>query len=301
MKRAKTLCLIIFSLLLFLPFIKISIAQSPYVEIQEGDEHSWKLSVYSENWSPYFRDNLEATLDNLWPLGPYYNMTRVFFDWGWAEPPQVIWFIDVSNIGSEETGTLLLPFGNRIITYTPVFAATGYEMPDYPDFGLSYYNTWYIVDDTSSFLRQTYTLTLSYSVYGIMGVPFVPTTIDWTEFVTQFLLGMNSRGWLYENVSATAKSNGYSLNVPALGFENNSAAIDIDVKYNSKGVLRYYEFSYGEKMLVKYKLVDPSVDPQAVLTMFVTIFISVILGVVGVTIGIIVLMKKRKKHTDFKA
>ncbi|MFX1497639.1 MAG: hypothetical protein ACFFBH_08945 [Promethearchaeota archaeon] len=46
---------------------------------------------------------------------------------------------------------------------------------------------------------------------------------------------------------------GFLLNIPAFGFENNSVAIDINVRYNSNGVLSYYEFSYGGHILVDFK------------------------------------------------
>jgi len=268
MKKMKKLCLLFLGLLLFLPFVKVSPVQGSYVGIQEGNEYLWSLGLHSVNWEGYFMDNLEETLDNLWPLGDL-HMLNVYLDWFvWQhDPPQSDWPFSITAIGSEETGTLLSPFDNTIITSTPVNATAGWEMPWYKQYHSYYNGTWYIVNDTSSFLRQTFNLTLSFSPYGIMGVPFAPKTINWTFFITEFLGVMNSRGGFYNNISATAKSNGYSLNVPARGFKNNSVAIDIQVKYNSNGVLRYYEFKYGGKLLVNYWLYVPDlIDEGDVLT-----------------------------------
>lgn len=268
MKKMKKLYLLFLGLLLFLPFVKVSPAQESYVGIQEGNEYLWRLGLHSVNWEGYFMDNLEETLDILWPLGDL-HMLNVYLDWFvWQhDPPQSHWPFSITAIGSEETGTLLSPFDNTIITSTPVNATAGWEIPWYEQYHSYYNGTWYIVNDTSSFLRQTFNLTLSFSPYGIMGVPFAPKTINWTSFITEFLGVMNSRGGLYNNISATAKSNGYSLNVPARGFENNSVAIDIQVKYNSNGVLTYYEFKYGGKLLVNYWLYVPDlIDEGDMLT-----------------------------------
>ncbi|MFX1344283.1 MAG: hypothetical protein ACFFBC_02135 [Promethearchaeota archaeon] len=258
MKKIRPLTGIIIGLLLFLPLIRISKAQGPYVGIQEDEVFLLELNVYSANWGTYLSDNLEDTLDNLFPLGPEYNLTLIYNQWGSLSTPQSRWPITVTDIGAEQTGGLLTIYGdNTPITYTPVNGTLGYYVVTFPTISDSWDMPWAIVNDTSSFLRQTLNMTLAFSAYSIMGVPFVPTDINWTSFSTEFLSVMSSKGGLYNNISATAQSNGYLLNVPALGFENNSVAIDIEVNYNSDGVLSYYEFSYGGLTLVSLTLVEP--------------------------------------------
>ncbi|MFW9942347.1 MAG: hypothetical protein ACFFFT_15015 [Candidatus Thorarchaeota archaeon] len=255
MKKKRSLTVLIISFLLFLPLIRISTAQGPYVGIEEDDVFLLELSVYNANWGTYFSDNLEDTLDNLFPLGPEYNLTLIYNQ---LADYITRWPITVTDIGAEETGELLSIYGdNTTITYTPVNGTLGYFLVAFPTISDSWDMPWAIVNDTSSFLRQTLNLTLAFSAYSIMGIPFVPTDISWTSFVTEFLSVMSFKGGLYNNISATAQSNGYSLNVPALGFENNSEAIDIDVTYDSNGYLTYYEFSYGGQMLVTLTLVEP--------------------------------------------
>ncbi|NHJ24297.1 MAG: hypothetical protein EAX89_06960 [Candidatus Lokiarchaeota archaeon] len=256
MKKTKILTIITLSLLVFLPFIRFSTSQGAYVGTQEGDEYLWQLSVYSLNFGTYFADNLEDSLGILFPLGDEYNMTRVYGDWSWGSPPQSNWPITVNAIGTEETGQLL-PLDPTIITSTPVNGTAGYEIPSLPIYNTYWDSTWYIVNDTSSYIHQTLYLALFFSGYGIMGVPFIPTTINWATFVSESLAAMSIFGGLYNNVSLTALSNGFTLNVPPLGFDNNSVAIDIEVNYDANGVLTYYEFSYGAQMLVKYTLVEP--------------------------------------------
>ncbi|HEC37748.1 MAG TPA: hypothetical protein ENI29_05885 [bacterium] len=267
MKKIKTLSKIILGLLLFIPFGKVSLAQESYVGIQNGDEYIWRLSMYAENWGSYFDDLVEGTLRNLLSLSPSSSLTQVYLDWIYYKfetPPQSQWPFTITAVGPEETGTIFSPFDNTTITSTPINATTGWRLSAYPSVNSYYNSTWYIVNDTSSFLRQTLNLTLAFSPYGIMSFQFAPTNINWTLFITEFLGVMNSRGGLYKNISATVRSNGYSLHVPALGFEQNSVAIDISVKYNSIGVLSDYEFSYGGKKLVKYW---SYISPKPILSM----------------------------------
>ena len=296
MGNTKTLSLLIIGLLFFLPFVKVSSAQASYVGTQEGDKYVRKLSVYKGNWMDYFMDSLGETLDNLWPLGPLSEMTTVYTDWAvyYSPPPSYevksTWPFTVTTIAPEQAGMILYPFDNTSMTSTAVYAEAGYEIYDIP---YLYDGTWYIVNDTSSFLRQTLNLTLAFSPYGIMGVPFAPKTINWTVFIAEFLGVMSSKGGLYKNISATAQSNGYSLHVPIQGFETNSEAIDIHVTYDSNGVFTSYEFLYGEKLLAHYRIPIPA-NP--------TILIEddwemIIYGVVFIVIisGFIVFIKRQKK------
>ncbi|KKK96059.1 hypothetical protein LCGC14_2666590, partial [marine sediment metagenome] len=227
-------------------------------------------------------------------VGPY-NLTRVFWDWivwRYSTPPQSRWPFSVITIGTEETGTILYPFDNTTITSTPVNATTGWKLSTNSEINIFYNQIFYIANDTSSFLRQTFNLTISFSPYSMMSVPFAPIHIEWSSFISEFLGVMNSKGGLYNNISATALSNGYTLNVPAEGFENNSEAIDIRVEYNPSGEIRDYEFSYGGKKLVKYwsyVLPPPLISERELLTI-------VYGGVFLVTIVIIVIgLKKIKK------
>jgi hypothetical protein len=104
---------------------------------------------------------------------------------------------------------------------------------------------------------------------------------------------MNFRGELYNNTSATAKSNGYSLNIPAWGYENNSIAIDIHVSYNSNGILTNYEFLYGGKLLVRYWI--GSADLISLGDMLTIIWgIAITTGIVL----IIVIMRWVIRHND---
>ncbi len=262
MKKKNTIFFLFLGFLLFIPTVNVSTAQGTYVGLEEGDEFLYKLGLYKTNWGSFFTDNLEAILNNLWPLGSS-SLLNVFVEWQvWQhDPPQSHWPFEITAIGSEITTPLLSPFDNTTIRSTPVNAATGWFLPHQPDLNSYYSGTWYIVNDSSSFLRQTFNLSLAFSPYGIMGVPMAPKNINWTYFISEFLAEMDFKGEFYNNTTATAKSNGYSLNVPAWGYENNSAAIDIRVSYNSNGMLTNYEFLYGGKLLVGYWIGSGDIIP----------------------------------------
>ncbi|NHJ20919.1 MAG: hypothetical protein EAX91_08260 [Candidatus Lokiarchaeota archaeon] len=249
MKKMKCISSITLVILLLIPFIRISNAQGSYVGIQNGGEYEWALSIYRENWNTYVNDDLGATLENLVPLGAS-NLTRVFNDWKNFAPPQSYWPLKVTSIGVEESGLLFSPSDNSTITYTPVNGTFGWILSLFDSD--EWDETWYVVNDTSSFLKQTVNLSYSFSFYTMFSVFIAPTTMSWSTLVSEFLAEMTAKGGLYTNIVATAQSNGYSIDIPALGFENNSAAININVKYNSKGVLSSYKFSYGGKTLLDF-------------------------------------------------
>jgi hypothetical protein len=94
-------------------------------------------------------------------------------------------------------------------------------------------------------------------MYGVMGAPFAPTDINWTTFAEEASTLMASNGGFYNNVTVTATANGYSIQVPAFGFENNSVAIDIVVEFDSDQVLSFYEFRYGGAILATSTQIEP--------------------------------------------
>jgi hypothetical protein len=290
MKRLSVVFLILF---LFMPFIRISNAQGSYVGIESSDKFEWALSVHTGNWNTFITDNLQATLENLVPLGSS-NLTRVFNDWGSLNPPQSYWSLTNINIGSEQTALLLFPDDNTTITYTPVNGTFGWLIPlsSSEEWDLTYD----IVNDTSSFLRQTLNLSLFFSPYAAMfNVLFAPTTISWPSLVSDFLGVMNSRGGLYKNISATAQSNGFLVNIPALGFENNSVAIGIKVTYNSNGALSYYEFSYGAQPLVNFIPGRYVPEQEKVPIQYIYVFIG-LTAILIVEILIYICMQKGRRN-----
>jgi hypothetical protein len=289
LKKIKSLIIIILGILLFIPIISISNAQGSYVGIQNSNKFEWGLSIYIANWNTYTIDDLENIIDKVVQLGSS-NLTRIYNDWSWVgTPPQTVWSFKNTVIGVEATGLLFSPVDNTLISYTPVNGTLGWEIPlsgsdEWDD-------TWYIVNDTSSYLRQTLNLSRAFSPYTMLNVLFAPTTISWSTLVGNFLSVMNSWGGLYKNISSTAQINGFLINIPAFGLENNSVAIDIDVRYNSNGVLSYYKFLYGGQPLLSFIL---NGYVQKIPVQYIYVFIG-LTAILLVEISLYIFMRKGRK------
>ncbi len=288
--KLKKLNLAIVGILLFISFISFASAQGSYVGVQNSDEFEWALTLNTENWNTYLADDLETTLENLFQLGPS-NLTRVFNDWSLiATKPQSYWSLKSLTIGTEATGKLLSPFDNTTITSTFINGTFRWMIPTDSD---SWDQILYAVNDSSSFLRQTLNLSRAFSFYTMFDVFIVPTTINWPLFVSDFLGIMASKGGLYQNISATAQSDGYLLDIPALGFENNSAAINVNVKYNSKGLLTLYKFSYGGQTLLEFMPGTYIPEYERVPDQYIYMFIGLTVIFAAEVIVYIVIRKKR--------
>jgi len=295
MKKLRCFTFFTIGLILFFPFVNLASAQAWYVGVKEGNNHMWKLGIYNGNFQGWFEDDLEETLGNFFPIGPI-NLTRLYID-GIASSinaPQTYWFLNVTSFGPQITNTLLSPYDNTQITSTPVYGRGGWALPHDLSYNAFYDGVWNVVNDTSSFLRQTLNLTLVFSPYGIMYVPLSPRFINWGLFATEFNELMDSKGGLYDNVSTVALSNGYTLHVPSWGFENNTKPIEIKVLYGSSGTLINYEFRYGGLLLTNYVLhIEPLIPEGLVLTIVWSIVIF------GVVVLLVFLARKLTKKTVY--
>lgn len=290
--KKKSLSIVFLGIFLLIPFIRICNAQSTYVGIKNGDEYEWALSVYAENWNTYKTDDLEVILEILMPLGSD-NLTKVYNDWMVLTPPQSYWSLTVNAIDVEENGQVLSPYDNSTVTSTPIDGKFRWEIPEYSDSN-EWDQTWNIVNDTSSFLRQTLNLSRSFSPYAMFNVLFAPTTISWSSFASEILTVMSSKGALYKNITVTAQSDGFLIYVPQLGFENNSAAIDIKINYNSNGVLSYYDFSYGGQKLVDFIPGKYIPENERIPNQYIFIFIGLAIILLGEIIIYIYMQKRRE-------
>ncbi|KKM15499.1 hypothetical protein LCGC14_1695490, partial [marine sediment metagenome] len=253
----KIITISILGLLLLVPFMMpTKAAPASYIGVEEGDSYLWGLNMYDTAWTQWFTDGMTETLASIWSQDAGDNLTKVYIDWSWDPGvyPQSYWPIDVDTFLPENTSTFLSGYGIfDNITYTPVNLSAGWYSNTWPTFVFDYYNdTWYIVNDTSSFVAQSLYGGAAASPYALMGVPFAPTNINWTEFASEAEANLTSRGGWIANTTLTALADGYIINVPVGGYENNTVAITITVTYDSNGVLTYSSFEYGTDMLYDY-------------------------------------------------
>ena len=237
MKKNKITTLIILGMLIILPFLGFftigGVADSPsYVGIYEEDEYEWASSQYNTNWVQFFDDGMDDTMNLLFNHGGD-NLTGIYDGWVWdTTPPQAYWPLTVDAILPENTSQLLLSFGiDDLINYTQVNCSFGYEMPDWPQGNTYYPLITQVVNDTSSFAKQSLYGGMASNPYWIMGVPFAPTNINWVDFATecQAEIGNYWGPWV-ENTTITHQADGYLMNIDVGGYENNTESIRITVQ-----------------------------------------------------------------------
>ncbi len=260
MKKTKIITISLLGLLLLIPFMTPTTA---YVPVAEEEEYLWELNQYNANFGQFFADNMSDVLGAIFNQSADFQIATVYSGWSWDDIlPQSSWPLTVKAILPENTSALLSDyfiFDN--ITYTPVFLGAGYNVLHWTPSSLFYDDTWYIVNDTASFAAQSLYGAVAFSPYTLMGVPFGPNNINWTEFVGLVNWGMGGH-WTGDavNTTATALSDGYSLSVPAFGFGSNTLPLTINVTYTTDGILNNYTFEYGSLMLFFYELVSYIAD-----------------------------------------
>ncbi|MBY8985689.1 MAG: hypothetical protein KGD65_11505 [Candidatus Lokiarchaeota archaeon] len=258
MKKNKLITISILGMLLLLPFmIPAKAAPGSYVGVAESENYEYLWSVHHANWATFLADGMPEAFVNIFGHDPASNLTAIY--WGWIDGPpiQAGWPMDIEAIGDETSGLLLASsfiFDN--IIYTPVNVSFGWYWYTWPPINEIGPATYYVVSNTSSFAKQTLYGGMATTPYWLMGVQIAPNNMNWTEYVIESQAGLiNYWGFvnpLAANTTMTALPNGYQMNVPVAGYENNTLPITITSTYGSNGALIYYSMAYGSDILYEY-------------------------------------------------
>jgi len=264
MKKAKIITISLLGLLLLIPFLTPArAATSDYTDVAEEEKYEWMLSQYNANFAQWDLDNMDYWLATVFVQPEAYNFTTVRSGWSWdSVTPQSAWPLTVNAILPENTSAFLSAYYiPNVITHTPVYLDSGYTVINFPSSSLYYSDTWYIVNDTASFVAQSLYGGSATSPYMIMGVPFGPKNINWSVFAGWANWGMGGY-WtgMAGSTTVTALTDGYSMSVPVMGYGNNSLPITINVTYTAAGILDDYTFEYGDLTLFHYYLDSYDVD-----------------------------------------
>jgi len=262
MKKNKIIVISLLSLLLLMPFMTTTRAQSPsYVGVEEGEIYEFALNVYGANWVQWGADNMTAWWDAAWTHGPLYHHDKLYGDTaGWTPvTPQLIFSFDIESIAENATAGQT-EVNSTFGTYVVFFPSASYDASSSVPIG----------NDTAKFAADSLYGGMSTSGYWILGIPFAPIGVNWTEFVALGTWGLDTGYWNITNpnewnytLTMTEIPNGYSLFSPAMGFGNNSLSITITTTYDSDGVLSYHSFEYGTNMLYDYVPTD-TIDPVVI-------------------------------------
>jgi len=261
MKKNKIITISILGLLLLIPFMTpATAAPAAYVGVAEEEYYDYTMSFNWADWtsSGFLADNMSDTLAAIFGIPAGWSPEDMYNAWigFWGVYTFSWWSTTVGTVLPENQSTFLSDyfiFDN--ITHTPVNLETAYwyyvpaltYVPDPP-------GTYIIVNDSASFALQ--------SLYGGLGfspmtlkytVPFAPNNTNWATFAGWAQWGMDNY-WsavspLTTNITVSALADGYSMYIPTLGLENNTAPITVNVTYTSKGVLNTNTFEYGSYLL----------------------------------------------------
>ncbi len=273
MKKTKMTILIILSLALLIPFMTPARAQTPdYVGVQVGDYYQWDQTInYGADFVQWFADNMTAHWDRVWghSAGEDQTITNVHDSWtaAGAQPS-----------GAQPANISVIYPEDATAGTTTVGGLGGYLVLNYLSFSIRYEMNWTIANDTATFVELTgsgtYMTTPGWLMYNYI---FAPKNIDWTEYVALGNIGLGAgglnitnpepEGWGL-NITLVEITDGFSMQVPVMGWWNNTLPIIINTTYNTMGWLKTYTFEYGTNMLFEVVRSVPAIvsEPSVVIS-----------------------------------
>lgn len=278
MKKTKISILFLLSFALLIPFMTSARAQIPaqtpdYVGVQVGDYYQWEQTInYGDDFVQWFADNMTAHWDRVW--GHYANasetITELHDAWLAAPGPEPRGGMpaNISVIYPEDTTT----------GTTTVGGLGGYLVLNFRSADNRWAANWTIANDTATFVELTVSGTYMTNPTLIMyNYIFAPRDVNWTEYVTLGNIGLGAgglnitnpepEGWGL-NIALIEITDGFSMQVPAMGWWNNTLPITINTTYDPTGWLRTYTFEYGTNMLFDIVRTMPAIanDPPVIIS-----------------------------------
>ena len=255
MKKTKMTILAILSLTLLIPFITPAKAQTPaYVGVQVGDYYQWDQTInYGADFVQWFADNMTAHWDKVWShsANASEDITELHDAWVPAPGPQ-------PSAGMPANISVIYPEDPATGT-TAVGGIGGYLVLNWLSSSNPWETNWTIANDTGTFVELTrsgaYMTNPTLLMYNFV---FAPKNVNWTEYVALGNIGLGAgglnitnaepEGW-GANVTLVEITDGFSMQVPTMGWWNNTLPITINTTYNTMGWLESYTFEYGTNML----------------------------------------------------
>ena len=243
MKKTNFLYVISIGLLLFLPFIRVSVAAPPsWAGIKEDDtyvfEYLWDDTAISGAWTT---DNMNSLM--------YDNMDAAGNSW--------MGVIDLGNMSHTITvvGDLtadieygsnyqVVPFSNQMVWNTteggviwsldksPDYTYEGIIIENETEFVLWHngLSNWFKIDFTPSWPQNSIA---------------VPTNFDWDEVATAANIELADN-----SATVTALTNGFQITVAASAWGTNTLALGLAVTFDECGLLELWDFTYGTDSLM---------------------------------------------------
>jgi len=287
MKKTNLLYFISLGLLLFLPFIRVSVAAPPsWAGIKEDDTYVFEyITDTTALYGAWVTDDIDTLM--------YLNMDAAGNYWIWAmEPGNMSHTITVVGdlTADIEYGSnyQVVPFTNELVwnttesgviwalekgddyTYEGIIIENETEFVLWHD-GLS---NWFAIDFTPASWPQN-------SIA-------VPKNFDWTEVATAANTELADN-----NATVTALTDGFQITVAASAWGTNTLALGLKVTFDECGLLDMYDLTYGTDsiMTIEQQAGATCPDPSPGIPGFE---LPIVIGITSI-ISLILIKKIRKK------
>jgi len=256
MKRLNFLYFIGIGFLLFLPFIRVSVATPPsWVKIKEGDVYIWQYNNHTANaagaWMTDGIPILTLGVLGLW-VGPFTEDQA-----GYGNTGTMSHEIDtVGDLGPDlEYGSNYqsVEITHKIVwSYTAGAENLGGGSGSYnwtsKDTGTNIWNG-LIIENATEFALWHDDLTIFFDVYSwFLTSLWVNPNMDWAEVVAAANIGLadvNATATVVTD-SVISEVNGFKITIAALAWGGaNSLAIGLSVTYDECGLLNTWDLTYG--------------------------------------------------------
>ena len=260
MKKTKLLYFIGIGFLVFLPFMRVSVAATPcWVGINDDDVYDFKYVI-----NPYARDetwNADGMNDLIWGWMEESWMGYINADaWNYLDNTDWHVYATISELGDLIKNATWLDADPHVFEYVPFYVDMSYYSGPW---GEGYWWDgwlWTMVNE-SEYVYMNLGLAQAFdpSEFATNSMA-VSTNMNWTTVVQLANLELVYRMAEATVVTdaATSEEIGFKITVPALAWTTNTKALEVEVTYDECGLLFHWEVTYGTDSIIKIDLIEGS-------------------------------------------
>ena len=240
MKKRNLLYFVGIGFLLFLPFIRVSVAAPPcWVGVYDDDVYIWSYNNHTAaRWGQWETDSMGLT--GTLALSRVISWFETMDDYGQTPGTMNHTILSLEDLAPDlEYGT---NYPSVELSHELVYTLTGQYSYDWLDklTGLTNVYNGLVLENSDEFALWHDNLTSFFSPENILETSlWASTQIDWDQVVATANTGLAD-----VNAIASALADGFKITVPALAWINNTLAVGLEVTYDD-GLLDSWELTYG--------------------------------------------------------
>jgi len=240
MKKRNLLYFVGIGFLLFLPFIRVSVAAPPcWVGVYDDDVYIWSYNNHTAaRWGQWETDSMGLT--GTLALSRVISWFETMDDYGQTPGTMNHTILSLEDLAPDlEYGT---NYPSVELSHELVYTLTGQYSYDWLDklTGLTNVYNGLVLENSDEFALWHDNLTSFFSPENILETSlWASTQINWNTVVTTATPGLTA-----VDATAVALTNGFRITVAALAWTNNTLAVELEVTYDD-GLLDKWELTYG--------------------------------------------------------